>query len=136
MSDGEIEPARGDRGKASFADFRGQLVPRSARVRIRLANSDPWQAELAELAAVEGLETAIGRRSREAEAADASIEVRVFTGSRVSGPIGTIPRGFESVIDEAFGRLDDLGRRPRIPVRILRSRGRWRAELLIGQTRP
>lgn len=136
MSVTEPAFARGDRGKGGFSDYAGQLVPRNTRVRIRLAGSDPHQDALAALAGQGELETAIARRSREAEAADAPIEVRLFADGRVSGPVGWVPRGLESVVDEAFGRLDELGRRPRIPVRIVRSRGRWRAELLIGQTRP
>ena len=127
--------ARGDRGRGGFSDYAGQLVPRSTRVRIRLAGSDPVQETLAALAREGDLETAIARRSREAEAADAPIEVRLFAGGRVSGPVGWIPRGLESVVDEAFGRLEDAGRRPRIPARVVRSGRRLRVELLMGQTR-
>ena len=60
--------ARGDRGKGSFSDYAGLLVPRNARVSIRLAGSDPFAATIAELASLGELETAIARRSREAEA--------------------------------------------------------------------
>jgi hypothetical protein len=127
--------ARGDRGKGGFSDYAGQLVPRSTRVRIRLAGSDPHQEAIAALAGEGELETAFARRSREAEAADASIEVRLFAGGRVSPPVGWVPRGLESVVDEAFGRLEDAGRRPRIPARITRSGRRYRVELLIGLTR-
>ena len=133
----EIEPifARGDRGKGGFNDYAGQLVPRSTRVRIRLAGSDEHQETIAALANVDELETAFARRSREAEAADAPIEVRLFADGRVSAPVGWVPRGLESVVDEAFGRLDDAGRRPRIPAVVVRSGRRFRVELLMGQTR-
>lgn len=135
MSVTEPAFARGDRGKGGFSDYAGLLVPRNARVRIRLAGSDPHQDVLAALAGHGELETAIARRSREAEAADAPIEVRLFADARVSGPVGWVPRGLESVVDEAFGRLEDAGRRPRIPARITRSGRRWRVDLLLGQTR-
>lgn len=135
MTAAEPTFARGDRGKGSFSDYAGQLVPRSTRVRIRLAGSDACQEAIAAIAAEGELETAFARRSREAEAADAPIEVRLFAAGRVSSPVGWVPRGLESVVDEAFGRLEDAGRRPRIPARITRSGRRYRVELLIGQTR-
>jgi hypothetical protein len=53
----------------------------------------------------------------------------------VSGPVGSIPRGVESAIDEALSRLDRQGRKPRIPVEIIRKRGLYRVEVLIGETR-
>ncbi len=134
---GQPEHARGDRGTGSQRDYVGQLVPRTRRVRIRLAGSDPHQDEIVRIAAdgTEGIETAIARRSQRDEAVDAPIEVRLFTGSRVSGPVGWVPRGLESVVDEAFGRLEEAGRKPRIPVRLVHKPGRWRVELLIGLTR-
>ena len=81
------------------------------------------------------LETAISRRSQQQEGQDAEMEVRLFTGSRVSGPVGWVPRGLESVVDEALSRLDIQGRKQRIPVEIVRKGGLYRVELLIGQTR-
>ena len=81
------------------------------------------------------LETAISRRSQQEEAVDAPIIVRLFTGSRVSGPVGSMPRGVESAVDEALSRLDRQGRKPRIPVEIIRKRGLYRVEVLIGETR-
>jgi hypothetical protein len=128
------EPDRNDRGKGSLDHYRGVLVPANARVSLRLAGSNPHQDLLAEIADAEA-ETAISRRSQQEEAVDAPIEVRLFTGSRVVGPVGWIPRGFESVIDEALSRLETAGRKPRIPARIVRKGGLYRVELLIGQTR-
>ncbi len=126
---------RNDQGKGSLNQYRGVLVPANSRVRIRLAGSNPHQALLAELAG-QTAETAISRRSQQSEAVDAPIEIRLFVGSRVVGPVGWVPRGLESVVDEAIGRLDTLGRKQRIPVEIIRKGGLYRVELLIGQTRP
>jgi hypothetical protein len=126
---------RNDQGKGSFNQYRGVLVPTNGRVRIRLAGSNPHQALLADLIGQDA-ETAISRRSQQLEAVDAPIEVRLFVGSRVIGPVGWVPRGLESVVDEALGRLDTLGRKARIPAQIIRKGGLFRVELLMGQTRP
>jgi len=126
---------RNDQGKGSFNQYRGVLVPANGRVRIRLAGSNPHQALLAELSGQDA-ETAISRRSQQLEAVDAPIEVRLFVGARVVGPVGWVPRGLESVVDEALGRLDTLGRKTRIPVEIIRKGGLYRVELLMGRTRP
>ncbi len=127
---------RNDRGRGSFDSYRYALVPNNARVRLRLAGSNAFQNELASLFA-EGnsLETALSRRTQQQDGQDAPIEVRLFTGSRVSGPVGFVPRGLESVVDEALSRLDIRGRKLRIPARIVRKRGGYRVELLMGQTR-
>jgi len=135
----EAEPAfeSNDRGKGSLGQYRGVLVPANDRVRIRLAGSNPYQQQLRALveSGTSPLETAIGRRSRELEAIDAPIPVRLFTGARVSDVVGTVPRGLESVIDEALSRLETAGRKARIPVELVRHRGRYRVELLVGLTR-
>jgi hypothetical protein len=113
------------------------LLPNNGRVRLRLAGSNPFQQELATIveSGASPLETAISRRSQQQEGQDAEIEVRLFTGSRVSGPVGWVPRGLESVVDEALSRLDILGRKQRIPVEIIRKGGQYRVELLMGTTR-
>jgi hypothetical protein len=133
------EPAfdRNDQGKGSFNDYRGLLAPKNARVRLRLAGSNPYQQELRDIvdSGTTPLETAISRRSQQEESVDAPIEVRLFTGSRVSGPVGIVPRGLESLVDEALSRLDINGRKQRIPVEITRKGGLYRVELLMGQTR-
>ena len=127
---------RNDRGSGKLTDYRGVLVPKSKRVRIRLAGSNSAQHDLKDLveSGAGPLETAISRRSQQQEGADAEIEVRLFTGTRVSGPVGWVPRGLESVVDEALSRLDILGRKQRIPVEIVRKGGLYRVELLIGAT--
>ena len=128
---------RNDLGKGSLSQYRGVLQPRNARVRIRLAGSNPFQQELKDIveSGASPLETAISRRSQQQEGQDAEIEVRLFTGSRVSGAVGWIPRGLESVVDQALSRLDMQGRKQRIPVEIVRKGGLYRVELLIGATR-
>ena len=128
---------RNDLGKGSLNQYRGVLVPSNGRVRIRLAGSNPFQEEIRAIVetGAKPLETAISRRSQQQEGQDAEIEVRLFTGSRVSGPVGWVPRGLEAVVDEALSRLDILGRKQRIPVEIIRKGGLYRVELLIGTTR-
>jgi len=128
---------RNDLGKGSFSHYRFALVPNNARVRLRLAGSNPHQQLLKEIAQGDAnpLETAISRRTQQQDAEDAPIEVRLFTGSRVSGPVGWVPRGLESIVDEALSRLDIAGRKQRIPVEVVRKGGLYRVELLMGQTR-
>jgi len=128
---------RNDLGKGKLTQYRGVLVPSNGRVRIRLAGSNPFQQELADIVAsgASPLETATPRRSQQEEGQDAEIQVRLFTGSRVSGPVGWLPRGLESVYDEALSRLDIAGRKQRIPVEVVRKGGLYRVELLIGETK-
>jgi len=124
---------RDDRGFGSFDDYVYNLAPRNKRVTIVLANSNPYQDELRELAESGGsLETAVSPRTLQAEGQDAPIEVRLFTGRRVSGPVGMVPRGLESVVDENLRRLDDKGLKVRIPARIDRTRDGYRVVLLMG----
>ena len=127
-----------DRGSGSFNDYVGVLVPKNAKVIIRLANSDPCQEELEALAVEDPqtLTTATPARSIDDERVDAPIEVRIFSGRRVSGVVGTVPRGLESVYDEAVRRLDGRGAKPRIPVEVvLTKRHGYRIDLLMGQTK-
>ena len=131
------EVERNDRGKGSFSQYRYGLMPNNPRVRMRLAASNDHQRELQEIldSGASPLETAFSRRSQQEDSIDAPIEVRLFTGTRVSGPVGFIPRGLESIVDEALSRLDLNSRKQRIPAVIVRSGGRLRVELLMGQTR-
>lgn len=127
-----------DRGSGSFDDYVGVLVPKNKNVTIRLANSAPCQDELAALAAddPEALTTATPARSIDDERIDAPIEVRIFSGRRVSGVVGTVPRGLESIYDEAVRRLDGRGSKPRIPVAVVQTkRNGYRLDLLLGQTK-
>lgn len=126
---------RNDLGKGSFNQYKWGLAPNNGRVRLRLAGSNPHQETLSELlASGDELETAISRRNQQQDAEDAPIEVRLFTGSRVSGPVGWVPRGLEAIVDEALSRLDMAGKRTRIPVDIIRKGGLLRVELLMGET--
>ena len=126
-----------DEGSGSLKDYRGVLAPKNAKVRMTLAGSDPHQALLREIveSGAAPLETAISPRTQQQEGQDAEIEVRLFTGSRVAGPVGTVPRGLESVVDQALSRLDMTGRKQRIPVEITAKRGVYRVDLLIGLTK-
>ncbi|MDO7881682.1 hypothetical protein [Antiquaquibacter soli] len=128
---------KNDLGKGSFSQYKYGLTPNNARVRLRLAGSNPHQDVLREIveSGAGPLETAISRRSQQQDAEDAPIEVRLFTGSRVSGPVGWVPRGLESIVDEALSRLDIAGRKQRIPVEIIRKGGLYRVELKMGETR-
>ena len=128
------ELPRDDRGYGSFDDYVYNLSPRNKRITIVLAGSNPHQNELRELAesGATAFETAMSPRTLEGERIDAPIEVRLFTGRRVSGVVGSVPRGLESVVDENLRRLDDKGVKARIPVRIEKKREGYRVVLLMG----
>lgn len=126
-----------DRGTGSLDDYRYDLLPKNGRVRMRLADSQPHQDELRTIAdsGETELATAFSARSIEQERVDAPIEVRLFTGKRVSGVVGVVPRGLESIVDETVRRLDDRGDKPRIPAAVVSTRNGLRVELLMGETR-
>ncbi len=126
---------KGDRGFGSLDDYRYDLRPKNKRVTIVLAGSDPHQDELRDIVAsgTAEAETAISPRTIQQEGQDAPIEVRLFTGRRVSKTVGMVPRGLETVVDEALRRLDDKGEKVRIPARIVEKNGVHRVELLMGQ---
>ncbi|UYN83649.1 MAG: hypothetical protein KIT89_13425 [Microcella sp.] len=127
---------KNDRGSGSLSNYVGVLMPRNAKVTMRLAGSDPSQDELAALAAEEAeLTTATPARTTAEEGVDAPIEVRIFSGRRVSGVVGTVPRGLESAYDEAVRRLDGRGSKPRIPVAAVKTKHGYRVDLLMGLTR-
>lgn len=125
-----------DRGAGTLGQYRYDLIPSNRRVTVRLANSDPHQQELQKLleSAETNLETAMSRRSVEDERTDAPMVVRLFAGTRVTGVVGTVPRGLEAVIDEALSRLDGRGERVRIPATVSKTRDGLRVELLLGTT--
>jgi hypothetical protein len=128
---------KGDRGAGSLKQYRYNLTPSNARVTLRLADSDPHQDEIAKIveAGETQLETAISRRSVEDERTDAPLVVRLFGGSRVTGVVGTVPRGLEAVVAEALSRLDMRGEKVRIPAKVVKTRDGLRVDLLIGLTR-
>ncbi|WP_375388504.1 hypothetical protein [uncultured Amnibacterium sp.] len=124
-----------DQGSGRLEDYKFDLLPANGRVTIRLAGSDPHQDLIADLADVEVVETAIARRTDEEERTDAPIVVRLFAGGRIVGPVGRVPRGLEGPVFEAISRLDIAGKKPRIPVEVVRTRQGWRVDLLMGETR-
>jgi hypothetical protein len=125
---------KGDRGKGTFDDYDYNLVAKNKRITITLADSDPHQDELRTIleSGETEAETAMSPRTIEEERVDAGMPVRLFTGRRVSGVVGSIPRGLESVIDETLRRLDDAGEKARIPARIVGKPGALRVQLLMG----
>jgi len=128
---------RGDRGTGTFDDYDYSLVAKNKRITITLADSDPYQDELRTIleSGETEAETAMSPRTIEQERVDAGMPVRLFTGRRVSGVVGSIPRGLESVIDETLRRLDDAGEKARIPARIVGKPGALRVQLLMGALR-
>jgi hypothetical protein len=134
---GDPDLPKHDRGAGSFDNYLYDLIPRNRDVTVRLADATPHQDEIAGLADGDPalLMTATPARTIELERVDAPIEVRVFSGTRVSGVIGVVPRGLESVYDEAVRRLDGRGDKPRIPVAVVKTKHGWRVDLLMGRTK-
>ena len=128
---------RDDRGVGSFDDYGYDLTARKSGTVIVLADSNPCQDELRTIVESGDLEieTAISPRPIEQERVEAPIVVRLVTGRRVSAPVGSIPRGLESVVDETLRRLDDKLGKARIPVRVIQKGGKYRVELLMGKVR-
>jgi hypothetical protein len=123
-----------DSGSGKLGDYRYNLVPTNKRVTIRLADSDAYQEELASLADEENLLTFIAARTIEEERTDAPMPVRFFTGRRMSGIVGYVPRGLEPAVIEALARIEDRSNN-RIPATIIKKSGKLRVVLLMGQTR-
>lgn len=123
-----------DSGSGKLGDYKYNLVPANRRVSIRLADSDPYQEELASLAGEEGLVTFIAARTIEEERTDAPMPVRFFTGRRMSGVVGYVPRGLEPAVIEALARIEDRSNN-RIPATIIKKGGKLRVVLLMGDTR-
>ncbi len=138
-NDGEVgDPGlpKDDRGSGSFNQYAYDLIPRNAKVTMTLADAGPRQDALRTiLESGEELETATGPRTVDQERTDAPIEVRLFAGSRVTPPVGVVPRGLEPVYQEALSRLEHRGEKQRIPARIVETKRGLRVELLMGLTR-
>lgn len=126
---------KGDRGVGSLDDYKFDLIPANSRVTIRVAGSDPHQDVIRQAAEAQQLETAIARRTEEEERTDAPMPVRLFADGRILGPVGRVPRGLEGVVSETLSRLDMAGKKPRIPVVIVRTKQGLRVDLQIGETR-
>src|ERR1700712_4543752 len=95
-----------DSGAGKLGEYRYNLLPANKRVTITLADSDPYQDELATLADEEGLVTFINARTIEEERTDAPISCRFVTGRRMSGVVGFVPRGLESAVIETLSRIE------------------------------
>ena len=132
---GDPDYPKEDRGRGSLDDYKFDLVPANSRVTIRLAGSDPHQDVLRDVAEAAVVETAIARRTDDEERTDAPMPVRLFVDGRIVGPVGRVPRGLESVVSETLSRLDTAGKKPRIPVEVVRTRQGFRVDLLMGETR-
>jgi hypothetical protein len=122
-----------DSGSGKLSDYNYGLAPRNKRVTIILADSDPYQEELAALLEEETLQTFINSRTVEEERVDAPMPVRFFTGRKMSGVVGFVPRGLEPVVVEALARLEGRSDN-RIPATITKKGGKLRVVLLMGQT--
>lgn len=133
----DLSLPKSDRGFGHLDDYGFNLVANNKNTTMTLAGSDPYQDELRTLAeSGDQIETAISPRTLQQERTDDEIVVRVFTGRRVSGPVGSVPRGLESIVDETLRRLGDgPAGKTRIPVRIVQKRGVYRVELLMGAVR-
>jgi hypothetical protein len=123
-----------DSGSGKLGDYKYNLVPANRRVTIRLADSDPYQEELAGLVDEENLQTFIASRTIEEERTDAPMPVRFFTGRRMSGIVGYVPRGLEPAVIEALARIEDRSEN-RIPATIIKKGGQLRVVLQMGDTR-
>jgi hypothetical protein len=126
-----------DVGRGTFADYHYNLRPKKDDTVIRLADCDPNQEELRRTLDTGAGEmwAMISRRSVDDERTDAPMPVRLFASGRVSGVVGIVPRGLEAPVDDALGRLAEAGRPPRIPAKIVTTRGGLRVDLGIGTTR-
>ena len=124
-----------DEGRGNFNNYRYDLAPKNKRVTITLAGSDPFQDEIARVAASgrDRIDTFIAKRTIEEERTDAPLVVRFFVDSRMSQPVGYAPRGLEAIVLETLSRLEG-SRNPRIPARIVKQGARWRVDLMMGET--
>lgn len=124
-----------DSGSGDYRQYKYDLVPANQRVRMRLAGSDPFQDEIARAKGASPLEVFIAKRTIEEERTDAPVAVRFFVESRMTGVVGYIPRGLEAIALEAVSRLENSGRKTRIPAEIIETKHGLRVELLMGKTR-
>ncbi len=131
---GDPEFPKADRGRGSLDDYKFDLLPANRSTSIRLAGSDPHQDLLRDLVGAD-VETAVARRTAEEERTDAPLPIRLFVDGRIVGPVGRVPRGLESVVNEALSRLDIAGKKPRIPVAVVATKQGVRVDLLMGETR-
>jgi hypothetical protein len=134
VSDYPASFAKGDLGSGALKDYKYNLLPTNGRVVIQLAGSDNYQDELASLIGEENLQSFIASRTIEDERTDAPMPVRFFTGRRMSGIVGWVPRGLEPAVIEALARIENSSDN-RIPIEIIKRKGALRVNLLMGATR-
>jgi hypothetical protein len=125
---------KSDRGSGALKDYKYNLLPTNGRVVIMLAGSDPYQDELQQLIGETSLQSFIAPRTQEEERVDAPMPVRFFTGRRMSGIVGWVPRGLEPAVVEALARIENSSNN-RIPIEIIKKKGALRVNLLMGDTR-
>jgi hypothetical protein len=127
---------KNDVGSGNFNQYAFDLRPTSRHVTMTLAGSNPHQTELERVRSTSGteLEAFIPKRTIEQERTDAPVEVRFFVSSRMSGPVGMVPRGLEAVVFECLSRIEGKGS-GRIPAQIVSTRHGLRVKLLTGSTR-
>jgi hypothetical protein len=126
-----------DQGAGSLDDYLYDLVPRSKRTRIRLADSDPCQDALRAVLeqGVTEPEAYIARRSIADERTDAPTPVRLLVNQRPTPVVGFVPRGLEAPVEAALARLADSGKSTRMQASILETKSGVRVDLAIGLTR-
>ncbi|QHC66284.1 hypothetical protein Q0F99_15555 [Rathayibacter oskolensis] len=128
-----------DRGSGKLDDYDYDLLPKSRRgeTLLGIADSLPHQDELARILGFgeEEVTAIIPRRSPEEERTDAPMPVRLFANQRPSDLVGYVPRGLENVVDAALSRLSEAGKQPRVPARIVKTKGMLRVQLLMHETR-
>jgi hypothetical protein len=134
VSDYPASFAKNDSGSGALKDYKYNLLPTNGRVIIQLAGSDNYQDELTALIGEENLQSFIAPRTIEDERTDAPMPVRFFTGRRMSGIVGWVPRGLEPAVIEALARIENSSDN-RIPVEIIKRKGALRVNLLMGATR-
>jgi hypothetical protein len=125
---------KSDSGKGTLKDYKYNLLPTNGRIIIQLAGSDLYQDELTSLIGEDSLQSFIAARTMEEERIDAPMPVRFFTGRRMSGVVGWVPRGLEPAVIEALARIENSSNN-RIPVEIIKRKGKLRVNLLMGLTR-
>ncbi len=126
---------KSDAGKGKLADYKYDLIPANKNVTLLLAGSDQFQEELARLPFKTELQAFVAPRTAEEERTDAVVPVRFFHDSRMTGLVGYVPRGLESVVIQAMTRLENRGVSTRIPAEIVKAKGKLRVSLLMGLTR-
>jgi hypothetical protein len=129
--------AKTDQGAGSLDDYLYDLVPRSKRTRIQLADSDPCQDALRTVLGqgVTEPEAFIARRSIADERTDAPTPVRLFVNQRPTPVVGFVPRGLEAPVEAALARLADEGKSSRMQASIRQTKNGLRVDLAIGLTR-